>query len=532
MDGNLSHHRPGITHSGTLPEGGGNQQFPTNVIRLSRSVKPETGGGKKQIVFYQSGVGSEATFKGDPVTGTTALQALGTAVASKIRDAYAFLAQNYEDGDEICIFGFSRGAYTARKLSGLIDRIGLLKRVDLGHFFLIWRQLVDGKTPTIPSGTRFPRIKCVGVWDTVGSVYKTIDALDIKDTSLPATIDVALHGLSLQENRKKFLPTLWTIPQGGLRANQILKQVWFPGAHSDVGGGYQRRELQDIALFWMAGEIKSFVELDLVFLRSTRQQKPEPWGTSQPHNAYMETPFALRPVVGHETRLESEQITPTSIFHKSLEFSPQNLTSKDYMVTTTIIQQKFGSGFHYIYPPLNEFEAYCKNNWDTTLPTDPQPPIFDNPGDVIQPTVYWTAGTHGLLPPLAIQGGHESDGKLLYVARAPYKHGIHPGKASLNFMYISYDGKEIIIYDEFQLLVGDKGSVSWVLVNGRFSHDKLNGAIAVLGGVDTDGEPLYIAQIAHNGGVHCGKVRDNGHAHIPFSGSEIFGESYNVLVFS
>ncbi|KAG2369206.1 hypothetical protein BDR07DRAFT_1447820 [Suillus spraguei] len=396
MDGNLSHHRPGKERrEPAVP----NECYPSlnQLIPFQQSISRQCSGGKKQIVFYQSGVGSEATFKGDPVTGTTAC-ALGTAVASKIRDAYAFLAQNYEDGDEICIFGFSRGAYTARKPSGLIDRIGLLKRVDLGYFFLIWRQLVDGKTPTIPSGTRFPRIKCVGVWDTVGSVYKTIDALDIKDTSLPATIDVALHGLSLQENRKKFLPTLWTIPQGGLRANQILKQVWFPGAHSDVGGGYQRRELQDIALFWMAGEIKSFVELDLVFLRSTRQQKPEPWGTSQPHNAYMETPFALRPVVGHETRLESEQITPTSIFHKSLEFSPQNLTSKDYMVTTTIIQQKFGSGFHYIYPPLNEFEAYCKNNWDTTLP----------------------------------------------------------------------------IYDEFQLLVGDKGSVSWVLVNGRFSHDKLN----------------------------------------------------------
>lgn len=65
----------------------------------------------------------------------------------------------------------------------------------------------------------------MGVWDTVGSVYATIDALRIKDTSLPATVDIALHALSLQENRKAFLPTLWSIPEGGLSYNQTLKQV-------------------------------------------------------------------------------------------------------------------------------------------------------------------------------------------------------------------------------------------------------------------------------------------------------------------
>ena len=68
-------------------------------------------------------------------------------------------------------------------------------------------------------------LRCVGVWDTVGSVYKEINALNINDTSLPETVKVALHAISLQENRKKFLPTLWSIPQGGLQPGQILKQV-------------------------------------------------------------------------------------------------------------------------------------------------------------------------------------------------------------------------------------------------------------------------------------------------------------------
>lgn len=410
MDGNLSARKPanrptegsetvaadpripaGVPAMSDRPVEGGNggatAQFPTNVIRLARSVKDQTADGKEQIVFYQSGVGSEADFSGDPVTGTTGLQALGTAVASKIRDAYAFIAQNFQDGDEICFFGFSRGAYTARKLSGLIDCIGLLTRHNLGLFFTIWRQLMDGETPTIPSDTRKPRIKCVGVWDTVGSVYATIDALRIKDTSLPATVDIALHALSLQENRKEFLPTLWSIPEGGLSTKQILKQVWFPGAHSDVGGGYKRRELQDIALFWMAGEIKSFVALDTDFLRSTRQQKPEPWGTSQPHNAYIESDYLTRILVGHENRLQSKQITSTSVFHQSLEFSPQKLVSPDYMVTTSIIQKEFGSGFHPDHPALNEFEAYCKNNWNKEPLGNARPPVFDDPNVVIRSAV-------------------------------------------------------------------------------------------------------------------------------------------------
>ncbi|KAJ7021724.1 hypothetical protein C8F04DRAFT_1322461, partial [Mycena alexandri] len=321
--------------------------------------------GNRQIVFYQSGVGSEANFSGDSVQGTTMLQALGTAVASKIRDAYVFIAQNFEAGDKICLFG---GAYTARKLSGLIDSIGLLSRENLSHFFAIWLQLIDRETPTIPGDTLHPNIRCVGVWDTVGSVFHQIDALNIVDTSLPATVEVALHAISLQENRKKFLPTLWTIPQGGLRTNQILKQVWFPGAHTDVGGGYKRHELADISVFWMAGELhqEKVVCLDLEFLRSYSQPKPDKWGTSQPHNAYKESLGPVRPFVGRATRLESRQITRDSHFHQSIEHgdhSPQTLENAEYMITMTIIKQKFGGGWVPRYQGLNMFEAHCKSQW-------------------------------------------------------------------------------------------------------------------------------------------------------------------------
>ncbi|KAF9236668.1 hypothetical protein BU15DRAFT_76766 [Melanogaster broomeanus] len=490
----------------TQPEGGsGSKQYATNVLRLSRSVKNLTSGhagmAKNKSCFYQSGVGSEANFTGDPVTGTTLLQALGTAVASKIRDAYNFVAQNYEDGDDICIFGFSRGAYTARKLSGLIDRIGLLERESLGLFFEIWRQLVDGKTPGKPPGTRYPRI------------------------SLPATVDVALHAISLQENRKKFLPTLWTPPKGGLGASQVLKQA----LTSDVGGGYERHELADISLFWMAGEVQQIIELDLEFLRSYEQLNPDPWGMSQPHNAYMETPILQRPVVGHETRLESGQIEKTSFFHESNKYAPQNLKDPSYMVTMSLIAKQFGSGFQPGFASMNKFEKDCQEHWGKPKLTLP-PPSSEDPASVIRPAVSWIYGHLGVLPTNAIEGGFEADGSRLYVARAPYAGGIHPGKASATLVHISYDGKEIVIRSNFELLVGARTAVRWIPVSGRLSLDKLGGAILVDGGNEANGATLYVAQAALEGrGLQCGKVKMNGHAHIPYGGKEVITENYSVL---
>ena len=97
-------------------------------------------------------------------------------------------------------------------------------------------------------------------------------------------------------------------------------------------------------------------------MRSTAQRAPDPWGTSQPHNAYMETPIAQRMIVGHETRLESGQITTKPVFHESIKNSPKNLVSPDKMITLEIIAHSL-PGFNPVYPPLNDFEKYCKDNW-------------------------------------------------------------------------------------------------------------------------------------------------------------------------
>ncbi|KDQ10696.1 hypothetical protein BOTBODRAFT_488112 [Botryobasidium botryosum FD-172 SS1] len=357
-----------------------NTQYPTNVVRLSRAIKPfqvlPNGQHMAQICYYQSGVGSESDINGESVNGNTAAQAFGIALASKIRDAYAFIAHNYLEGDQICLFGFSRGAYTARKVAGLIDRVGLLKREELGNFFKIWNSLVTNVNPP-PRPANVPPIKCVGVWDTVGSIQDGVkpvtDMLNINDSSLPATIENAFHALSLQENRGRFLPTLWTVGPQSLQPGQVMKQVWFGGAHSDVGGGYDRHELSDLSLFWMVGEIQSFVAVDLDYILRTKQQDPsKSWGQMQPHNALDEEPnLVVRAVFGWKTRLGSGQITADAVFHESFRAAPTALTCKapDHMITLNDIKAKFGKNWTPTFAPLNEFEKKCQEQWGKSAPS-------------------------------------------------------------------------------------------------------------------------------------------------------------------
>ncbi|CEL59217.1 hypothetical protein RSOLAG1IB_03150 [Rhizoctonia solani AG-1 IB] len=231
--------------------------YPTNVLRLSRGVKQFTNTipQRIQIVYYQSGVGVGDDFKGNSDFGDDYEKARGTATGSKIRDAYNFIAQNYMEGDKIYLFGFSRGAYTARKVAGLVCKLGLLSARQMGKFFHYWSALDRGDSSLeIISGRRAP-IEFLGVWDTVGSVYEDlvapkVNALTLVDSELPEGVKVARHALSYHENRKEFLPT----PFANYSSDRDVKQVWFPGVHSDVGGSYKEHLIADITLCWMAGE--------------------------------------------------------------------------------------------------------------------------------------------------------------------------------------------------------------------------------------------------------------------------------------
>jgi type VI secretion system (T6SS) phospholipase Tle1-like effector len=193
---------------------------------------------------------------------------------------------------------FSRGAYTARSVAGLIGYAGLIGKRDLDRFFELWDGYRTVKKPDhVDPLPKFAGrhenvvIKCIGVWDTVGSlgVPGNIDFL-FKDyyafhnTDLGARVDSAFHALALDERREDFVPALWQQKPEGKARGQVLKQVWFAGAHSDVGGGYPEHGLSDIALAWMASQIEPMLGIDFDYLRDRRDLSSQ-WSLGMLHDS-------------------------------------------------------------------------------------------------------------------------------------------------------------------------------------------------------------------------------------------------------
>ena len=278
MDGTWN--KPGQKDEGVKTE--------TNVLKLFEALSklPD------QIAGYFRGVGTDS---GEKVSGG----AFGWGLFDQIKDGYRFLRENFQAGDAIYVFGFSRGAYSARSLAGMVLRCGVIKRdaspkfPDLGtdllttqqdgnlrmdvvdRVFALYKRAYDDKNR--PEVERFKQQYChdtgvrlVGVWDTVGALgipdgvipfLKKFDqALDEKlygflDTDLSPRVEAAYHAVAIDEHRKPFLPTLWTDPKNAPArvnvAGSNVEQTWFVGAHSNVGGGYADTGLSDIALKWM-----------------------------------------------------------------------------------------------------------------------------------------------------------------------------------------------------------------------------------------------------------------------------------------
>lgn len=245
------------------PEKDLSKDFPTNVLRLSRAIKPVGADKVPQQVFYDWGVGSYY----DPVVGG----ATGKGLHKNIVDDYRYIVQNYSPGDEIYLFGFSRGAYTVRSLCGLINNCGIIKRPDarlIQQAFSYYKRSGAKYAPEGKASVDFRKryshpsrkIRYVGVWDTVGAMGIPISFLglfedkdEFYDTKLGRNVEIARHALAIDENRSDFEPTIWT-PRG----DTDMKQVWFAGAHSDIGGSYKPDKdgalLSDNALDWMVKE--------------------------------------------------------------------------------------------------------------------------------------------------------------------------------------------------------------------------------------------------------------------------------------
>jgi uncharacterized protein (DUF2235 family) len=247
----------------------------TNVVKLFSVLNQDPA---RQAIYYHPGLGTM-----EPLGALTPIaqrvtrllgRAFGYGLASDVRDAYAFLVERFEPEDRVFLFGFSRGAYTVRTVAALLHLYGLIPKGNEPLVPYAIRMLTaindakQGKKARQYFGLAeefkdtFGRLRVckpwfVGVWDTVSSVGWYENPLRLPYTADNPDIQIGRHAISIDERRAFFRTNLWRLqhdpPQSG---PQDLKQVWFPGVHSDVGGGYPETEsgLAKIALKWMLDE--------------------------------------------------------------------------------------------------------------------------------------------------------------------------------------------------------------------------------------------------------------------------------------
>lgn len=259
---------------------------PTNVVLTAESVLPLDSNGIAQINYYDQGVG---TGKWDRVSGGV----FGAGLTDNLADAYRHLIFNYTPGDEIFVFGFSRGAFSARSFVGLLRNCGIVERCHAARVsdaIALYRSRAPGDAPWGKRAEKFradyvptpvPEIAYLGVWDTVGALgvpnyYRIARLFNGKhlfhDTDLSEKVKSARHAVAIDETRRTFEPALWTgfddmnraAGKDPTAADAPYQQKWFPGVHSAVGGGGDYRGLSDQALEWIwAGARLAGLELDV-----------------------------------------------------------------------------------------------------------------------------------------------------------------------------------------------------------------------------------------------------------------------------
>ncbi|HEX9775611.1 MAG TPA: DUF2235 domain-containing protein [Actinomycetota bacterium] len=328
---------------------------PTNVLRAAYLIA-KAKADVPQIVSYDQGVGTGNTL--DRLTGG----AFGHGLEENIHEAYRFLVANYEPGDDLFLFGFSRGAFTARSIAGMIRKCGILRRSAVRHYRDALALYRDGQHPDDQGPTDFRAkhsvaganeipVTCIGVWDTVGALGIPVRGLrgltrgtyQFHDTELSGTVRNAFHALAIDEHRGPFEPTLW---QHEPKDGQTVEQVWFAGVHSDVGGGYAERGASDVPLQWMLDRAKDKAGLALD-VEALAANPPHPNHTGPLHDSLnlfyrlsgIDRPIGLVTPPPGEPRVAPEP-DPTQSVHQSVldrwdadpRYRPANL--RDYFTRT------------------------------------------------------------------------------------------------------------------------------------------------------------------------------------------------------
>lgn len=296
---------------------------PTNVVRLARALRGRDDGGTVQVPVYVPGVGT-----GEGVSRTARLLdramggAFGWGLTENMVDAYRHLAFLYEPGDEIHLFGFSRGAFTARSLAGFVRSTGIVGRDDLSLLpHAVARYRTRGREETKPSTDEshafrsdamrsrvatsaaevawraetgrgdapLLQVAYMGVWDTVGALgvphrVPVLGALAARryqfhDADLSSMVAAARHAVAVDERRASFEPTLWeNLDQLHPGPNSPYRQMFFAGDHGAIGGGGTETALSSIALRWVVeGAQAAGLSFDAARLGAIRAEE-DPFG--------------------------------------------------------------------------------------------------------------------------------------------------------------------------------------------------------------------------------------------------------------
>jgi uncharacterized protein (DUF2235 family) len=318
------------------------QRRPTNVTKTARGVLPRGRDGADQVVFYHDGLGTRGPM--DKVTGG----AFGSGIEDNIRNLYRDIVYNFEPGDELYFFGFSRGAFTVRTLAGFMNLVGLVEKDDDYYVPEIYQCYEKNKRPGSPEwehafhnieGTRpCPPIKFIGVWDTVGAlgapgvIGKVAGAFNgnkyaYHDVGLNDRIEHAYHALAIDEHRKPFAPSLWSKPEGWTGK---IEQAWFPGVHSNIGGGYKPDGLANEALHWIVGHAAALgLDIDWEYLDHFEPHYDSVLHDSMSFKYRIMGPL-LRPV--GSLRDDGECIHEAALKRRdkaSMDYAPKNLAGAD-----------------------------------------------------------------------------------------------------------------------------------------------------------------------------------------------------------
>jgi Uncharacterized alpha/beta hydrolase domain (DUF2235) len=241
----------------------------TNVAILSDLIDLRRTGNSAQQLYYDPGVGTGGGLIERLAGGIT-----GKGLSANILAAYRFLSLNYKPGDNIYLFGYSRGAFSVRSLCGFVAASGLLRaeRCDQDHLAFAWRYYRTKPKERFPAdharlrelSYADVRVRFVGVFDTVGALgipRKWLNWLgrrsfQFHDTELCSIVDHSCQALAIDEHRLEFEAAVWDVPRRG--GFQTVEQVWFPGVHANIGGGCEDKGLSDLTLDWMLKRVRRY----------------------------------------------------------------------------------------------------------------------------------------------------------------------------------------------------------------------------------------------------------------------------------